>query len=285
MKLCIFNDYRVGVVDGDSLRDVTAAVPGHQGRASSFFWVEMCRDFEQIRPTLADAAKTAPGLPLDQVKLHAPVLNPPKIIAAASNYSDHVTEMQSRVDMTWMLDFDIFLKAPSSVLDPFGEIRLPPVRDREAHHEVELAVVIGRTGADIPEEEALEYILGYTILLDITVRGKGDRSRRKSYDTFSPIGPWLVTADDIADPHDLDLKLWVNEDLRQDANTNHLLVSIPGMISYASSIMTLQPGDVFSTGTPAGVGPINPGDSIRATIEGIGTLRVSVGERQPPLSR
>jgi len=146
------------------------------------------------------------------------------------------------------------------------------VGDREIHHESELAFVIGRGGKDIPVERALDHVLGYTILIDVTVRGEGDRSRRKSYDTFTPIGPYLVTADEIGDPHALRIELWVNDQKRQDVNSGEMLVKIPEMIAYASRVMTLCPGDVFTTGSPAGVGQIHDGDTLVTQISKIGRM-------------
>lgn len=281
MKLCLFDRWRVGIVGDDGVRDVTSAVPGHEPDPTSAFWVRLCRDFEQLRPRLEAVAAEVRPVPLDQVTLAPPALNPSKIVAAASNYGDHVQEMAPRVPDGWMLDFDTFLKAPSSLLAPGGTIELPDVGDREIHHEVELAVVIGRRARDVDEADALDHVLGYTGLMDTTVRGGGDRSRRKSYDTFTPLGPWVVTRDEVADPHDVDLELLVNGQTRQSANTNHLLVTIPAMLAHASRILTLHPGDIFATGTPAGVGPIVPGDEIVARVGGVGTLTASVRARTP----
>lgn len=280
MRLCLFDEWRVGVVDGDTVIDVTAAVPGHEPDPTSAFWVRLCRDFDRLRPQLEQAAAQSPAVPLAQVALRPPALNPSKILAAASNYGDHVTEMAPKVPDGWMLDFDVFLKAPTSLLAHGGTIELPEV-EPEVHHEIELAAVIGRRARDLDEAEALDCVLGYTAIMDTTVRGGGDRSRRKSYDTFTPLGPWMVTSDEIADPHDVDLELRVNGEVRQQANTNHLLVTIPAMIAHASRIMTLNPGDVFATGTPAGVGPIAPGDEIVARVGGVGTLTASVRARAP----
>jgi len=228
----------------------------------------------------------ARAIPLSSVRLRPPVLNPSKIVATASNYGEHVAEMREavlarvagRVE-AWLLDFDVFLKAPSSVIGPGAEVVLPPAaldQGKEVHHESELALVIGRGGAGIPEAEALDHVLGYLVGLDMTVRGDGDRSRRKSYDTFTPLGPWLTTADEVADPQALDIRLEVGGALRQKANTADMLVPIAGIVAYASSVMRLEPGDVILTGAPPGVGEVHAGDRIEASISGLGTLRVDV---------
>src|SRR5579883_2932915 len=276
MKLALFNDHRLGVVRDDTIVDVTSALPAWDNGYMANFWLRLCHDFDTLRPRLEEAAQKGQGVPVGQVRLNAPVLNPSKILAAASNYGAHKAEMAARRDFTghaaWLGEFDVFLKAPSSIIGPDDTVYLPEVGDREIHHESELAFVIGKTAKDVPAERALDYVLGYTILLDITVRGDGDRSRRKSYDGFTPIGPYLVTADEIGDPHSLRIELWVNGEKRQDVSSGDMLVRIPAMIAYASRVVTLCPGDVFTTGSPPGVGKIEDGDTMVTQIERIGRL-------------
>jgi 2-keto-4-pentenoate hydratase/2-oxohepta-3-ene-1,7-dioic acid hydratase in catechol pathway len=180
---------------------------------------------------------------------------------------------------SWMMEFDVFLKAPSSIVGPGAEIVLP--RDvvaagHEVHHETELVVVIGTGGKDIPVESAMDAVLGFTAGLDITVRSAADRSRRKSYDTFSPLGPWLVTTDEVGDGSDLDILLTCGGDVRQAVNTRDLLTPVPQIVAYASTVMTLLPGDVLFTGAPPGVGPITPGEKLEMTISRIGSMAVTV---------
>ena len=204
--------------------------------------------------------------PLSDVRLRAPVADPSKIIAAPVNYRDHQAEMNVDAQVGAL---GFFLKAPSSLLDPGGEIRLP-YHDRRFDQEGELALVIGRTARTVNERDALSYVFGYTGLLDITMRGGEDRSTRKSFDTFTPMGPTLVTADEFGDPDDIDLRCWVNDDLRQRASTRDLIWSVARLVSYASSVTTLHPGDVITTGTPAGVGPLKAGDTVRLELSGLG---------------
>ncbi len=276
MKLALFNGNRLGVVRGETIVDVTSALPAWDNGYMANFWLRLCHDFDTLRPRLEEAAQSGAGVPVSQVRLNAPVLSPTKILAAASNYGAHKEEMAARRDFTghaaWLSEFDVFLKAPSSIIGPDDTVYLPDVGDREIHHESELAFVIGKTAKDVPAERALDYVLGYTILLDITVRGDGDRSRRKSYDGFTPIGPYVVTADEIGDPHNLHIQLWVNGQTRQDVNSGDMLVKIPEMISYASKVFTLNPGDVFTTGSPPGVGQIHAGDTMVTEIEKIGRM-------------
>jgi 2-keto-4-pentenoate hydratase/2-oxohepta-3-ene-1,7-dioic acid hydratase in catechol pathway len=148
--------------------------------------------------------------------------------------------------------------------------------DRRIDHECELAIIIGKRGRDISRENWQEYVFGYSCLMDIVVRGKEERVARKAYDTFCPVGPWIMTADELGDPTQLQGRLWVNGELRQDANTRDLIVDIPGMIEIASHIMTLEPGDIIAAGTPAGVGPIRGGDQVKIEFERIGSMTVSV---------
>lgn len=287
MRLAIFDDHRLGVVVGDTVVDVTDALPWpHEpDPLLAGWWRGLCRDFAVLAPALEGAAANGRRLPLDSVRLAAPVLAPTKIIACASNYREHVDEMHSVQQRTlgqvesWMMNFDVFLKAPSSVVGPEADIVLPRevlAAGSEIHHESELVVVIGTGGKDIAVENALEHVLGYTIGLDITVRSAADRSRRKSYDSFSPLGPWLTTGDEAGDPADFDILLTCNGERRQAVNTASLITPIPQIIAYASRMMTLNPGDVIFTGAPPGVGPILPGDVLDTSISRLGAMTLPV---------
>jgi len=285
VRVCLFDERRVGVLASDgSLVDVTSAVPGWSPDPLSGFFVRLCRDFTDVRPAMERAAVSGPTIRLDEVRLLAPVLNPSKVIAAAMNYAAHRTEMEQRADrsnLDWRMEFDVFLKAPSSIIGPQDAVDLPDVGDVEIHHECELAVVIGAGGSDIAPEHALEHVLGYTTLIDVTVRGPGDRSRRKSYDTFSPLGPWLVTPDELPDPQAVDITLTIGGEIRQRVNSRDMLVPVADVIAHASRIMTLVPGDVICTGAPPGVGPIIAGDVMQTCLSSIGTMSVPVRARTP----
>ena len=206
------------------------------------------------------------GIPLRDVRLRVPVADPSKIIAAPVNYRDHQAEMSTDTQVGAL---GFFLKAPSSLLDPGGTIQLP-YHDRRFDQEGELALVIGRTARQVSVQDALSCVFGYTGLLDITMRGGEDRSTRKSFDTFTPMGPVLSTADEFGDPDDVELRCWVSGDLRQKASTRDLIWGVARLVSYASSVTTLYPGDVITTGTPAGVGPLIAGDTIRLELSGLG---------------
>ena len=287
MRLAILDGLRLGVVCETTVIDVTAALPWPHDPdpLTAGWWRRLCRDLDLVRPALAAAARdpAAPRVEVGAARLLAPAVNPSKIVAAASNYQEHVAEMHEvqgrtlgRVE-SWMMEFDVFLKAPSSIAGPRDDIVLPPdQRDREIHHEAELVAIVGKGGKDIAPRDALSRIAGYTIGLDITVRSKADRSRRKSYDTFSPLGPWLVTSDEAGDPADMDIELERNDVLKQKVSTRDMLVPVQDIVAYASRVMTLLPGDVVFTGAPPGVGPIEPGDTLRVRISRLGEMGLTV---------
>lgn len=207
-------------------------------------------------------------LPLARVKLLSPVL-PGKIIAVGKNYADHAREMGSEVPSSPIL----FMKPPTSVIGPGEYIDCPP-QSRKVDHEAELAVVIGRKGRWIQPKDVPSYILGYTIANDVTARDlqklDGQWTRAKSFDTFCPLGPWIETD---FDPSDALVTCRVDDELRQMASTRELIFSVPDLVAFVSSVMTLMPGDVILTGTPAGVGQIMPGNLVDVAIEGIGSLK------------
>lgn len=213
-------------------------------------------------------------LPLSEVRLVAPVL-PSKIIAVGKNYADHAKEMGGEVPAAPM----IFLKPSTSVIGP-GEPILAPWQSEQVEHESELAVVIGRLCRDVPEERVAEVVLGYTCANDVTARDlqrtDGQWGRAKGFDSFCPLGPWIETS---LDPSDAVITCTVNGDVRQSGNTGDMVRDVTELVSWISSVMTLLPGDVILTGTPAGVGPLVAGDEVSVTIDGIGTLTNPVIDR------
>ena len=206
-------------------------------------------------------------LPLRDVKLLAPVL-PSKVVAIGKNYADHAREMGGEAPDTPVL----FLKPFTAVVGTGTPVVLPP-QSAEVHHEAELAVVIGRLCKDVPLARAHEVVLGYTCADDVTARdlqrADGQWARAKGFDTFCPLGPWVETE---LDPADLRITCRVGTQLRQDGRTSDLLHDVASLVAFVSASMTLLPGDVILTGTPAGVGPIVDGDTVEVTVEGIGTL-------------
>lgn len=282
MKLCRFADDRVGLVQGVSIRDVTpalAALPSYRYPLPRLD--PLIAHLPELRTRIETEAGKAPDLPLAEARLLSPVANPGKVVAAPVNYRKHLDEARADAAIHHNKQVEeiqrvgLFLKATSSVVGPSEgvAIRHP---DRRTDHEIELAAIVGRQADRVPAERAFDHIAAYCIGLDITVRGPEERSLRKSIDGYTVLGPWLVTADEVGEPENLDLELSVNGEVRQRANTRDLLITIAGLVAFASSFYTLFPGDVILTGTPEGVGPIQPGDVMRATIARIGSMDVEV---------
>jgi 2-keto-4-pentenoate hydratase/2-oxohepta-3-ene-1,7-dioic acid hydratase in catechol pathway len=221
--------------------------------------------------------------PLAAIRPLPPIPRPGKVIAAPVNYHAHIREMVAsgladhhrlRID-----EAGLFLKASSSVVGPSEgvAIRFP---DRRTDHEIELVAVMGSRCIDVQEKDALECIAGYCLGLDITLRGPEDRSFRKSIDTYTVIGPWMTTADEIQEPEAIELRLECNGELRQSAVTSDMVYGVGKLVAFASTFYTLEPGDLLFTGTPAGVGPIRPGDELIAEGRGLGRMVVSVRSHQ-----
>ena len=282
MRICRFNDNRLGLVRGSKVVDVTPALelippyrwPFPYGDALIAHLAAVGRRADEIAPT-------CPTLSLADVKLLSPIANASKIIAAPVNYMKHVEEARADKGINFGADiktidhYGLFLKSNTSVVGPGEGVRLPAI-DRRVDHEVEVAAIIGRECYQVSREQALDMICGYTIALDMSVRGTEDRSWRKSYDTFSVLGPWLVTADEISDVGDLELSLAVNGEERQRSNTKALIFDVPKLVAFASQAYRLYPGDVIMTGTPEGVGPVSKGDVMTCTVDRIGSMTMAV---------
>jgi 2-keto-4-pentenoate hydratase/2-oxohepta-3-ene-1,7-dioic acid hydratase in catechol pathway len=220
--------------------------------------------------------------PLNSVTLLAPVPRPPKLICVGLNYRDHALESKMEIPKVPT----IFSKFPSAVIAP-GESIVLPKNSTQPDYEAEFAFVIGRGGRHIPAERWQEHVFGYTIINDVSARDFQMATTQwlmgKTFDTFAPMGPHIVSADEIRDPHALDISLSINGEVLQHSNTRELIFKIPELVAYLSSVVTLEPGDVVSTGTPAGVGVarkpqrfLRAGDDVVVRVEGIGELRNSV---------
>jgi len=287
MKLCRFDDDRLGIVEGDHVLDVSGALDAiPPARWPLPIGDPLIIHLDHVLARARSLAAAAPRRPLAGIRLHAPVANPSKIIGAPINYLAHIDEARRDAgishgrEIKTIGDWGLFLKATSSLIGPSEPVRLR-FPERRNDHEIELALVIGKRGTRIPRTRALEYVCGYAIGLDMTVRGPELPSFRKSVDTYSVLGPWLVTTDEIANPNDLELCLAVNGKIRQQASTRLLDYDCERLVEFASSFYTLHPGDVIMTGTPAGVGPVQPGDVIVAEVTGLGRMEVRVAPDHP----
>ena len=282
MKICRYDDNRLGVVRGSLVHDVTSlleALPAQRWPLPTYdIFVEA---LPRLRDKLEAAANQAPGRDVASVRLLSPVANPNKIIGAPINYKEHIEESKKDQGIAYgrqlksIGEFGLFLKANSTLVGA-GEGVALRFTDRRNDHEMELAVIIGKKADRIPMERALDYVAGYAIGLDMTVRGPEVPSFRKSIDTYGVLGPWLVTADEIADPNNVDIALSVNGETRQKSNTRFLDYNVHKLIAWASEYYTLYPGDIIMTGTPEGVGPVKPGDTMECEAAGVGSMTVKI---------
>lgn len=282
MKICRFNGGRLGVVLHDEVLDVSAVLDLLPAQRYPLPQKDLLIEaLPRLRGPIAQAMAQAQRHALAAVQFDAPLANPGKIIGAPINYQDHLAESKADAgiahgrQVTSIGDWGLFLKAGSSLVGCGQEIVLR-FDGRRNDHEVELGVVIGSVCRQVARADAMAHVAGYTVALDMTLRGTEFQCFRKSIDTYSVLGPWMVTADEIADPDQLDLWLRVNGELRQQSNTRHLVYDIARLIEFASSFYTLQPGDVIMTGTPQGVGPVLPGDRIQAGIAQVGEFEIRI---------
>lgn len=270
---------RAGLVVDDRVVDLKAASGGEVPSCMRCLLQKGLWESPQLS---ALSAKAGDGLPLCEVKLEAPIPNPANLICLGLNYEDHAAETNTKLPEKPLL----FGKATSCLTGPYDPVVYNPLVQR-LDYEVELALVIGKTAKGVSAEAAYDYIAGYTCFQDISARccqfNDGQWFRGKSFDTFGPMGPWLVTKDEIDDVHSLDVSCAVNGEVRQSSNTRHLHAKVPDIVAYVSSFMTLQPGDVISTGTPGGCGEfmepkrlLSVGDVIDTRVAGIGELRNEV---------
>jgi len=265
MKICRYDNDRLGIVIGDKVHDVSAAQEEIR-RSAPYDMMGDCviAALPQWRGRLEELAKKAPGKAISDVKFLPPVARYSKVMAAPTNYHAHIAEMAARQGTApeahrGIQAAGIFLKANSSIVGENGNIKLR-FPERLNEHELELVMIIGKEGTKIPYDKALDYVAGYCMGIDMTVRGKEDRSFRKSIDGYSPVGPWIVTADEIPDPDNLELE-------------------IPKLIEHLSTWVPLAPGDVIVSGTPGGVGArreppvwMKPGDVVEIEVDKVGVL-------------
>jgi 2-keto-4-pentenoate hydratase/2-oxohepta-3-ene-1,7-dioic acid hydratase in catechol pathway len=280
MRLYLFDDYRLGVGNGDdNLSDITHLVdddvaPGNRMSTLITNWTV-------VKSAALEASRGWAEYALSDVILREPQPRPPTTVAAPINCRRHQAEMGGASgvypdpEIKSIATYAGFVKASTSVVGPAGAITLPH-HHRRIDHEADVGIVIGKTTSCVSSADTMDYVFGYVPLLNITVHGDDDRSYRKSFDTFTIVGPAIFTADEVADPAANDLPLDVNGRRREQSNTKHLVYDIPSLVERYTAEMTLHPGDIIATGTPEGVGTLSPGDSLDLVVLGTGKLTMSV---------
>ena len=288
MKLATIKPNELAIVKNDTLIAVGDALP------AGSTMIDLIAGYDGIKSRLDSIAASGSGKKLDAKILKAPVEKPSKIWAAAGNYQRGTAGLgdargrgtASKTSPEELLE-NIFLKPPSAIAGPEENILIPKNAD-SIFPELELCVVIGRQARNVSKERAFDVIFGYTIMLDVTARGyglsknlSGTRNVRKGFETFAPIGPWITTKDEISDPHNLWMKLWINGELKQSAKTDAMINDIATQISFLSQVTTLYPGDLLTTGNPDSPEfqeKLKPGDVLKSEIEGIGAMTNGVAK-------
>lgn len=274
MKLLFFDDFKLGVLAGDRVIDVSALVDDVPHTGPHDLINGLIARFEEYRPHLQAAAGRGEGVPLASVRVRPPLPRPTNIVCMAVNYMENGTRSEPA-------PLNAFHKSPSAIIGDGDTMVLPDVPATIFEGEAELGVVIGRRASHVPASEAMSYVFGYLNFIDGSARGLPPATnsfyQMKSRDTFAPIGPFIVTADEVPDPHNLTVRLWVNGELKQDFNTNDMAHQIPRCIEWVSAIHALEPGDVLATGTNhRGLSAFQDGDVVELAITGLGRLRITV---------
>lgn len=274
MKLCYFNDYRLGVIKGETVVDITDAMKDVPHLDSRDLIIGLIGAWDTHKAKVEKAEADGKGVALKSVRLRPPVPKPGNIVCMAVNYMEDGTLPQKP-------QINAFHKAATAVIGDGDTMVLPDVPATIFEGEAELALVIGRRASHVPQAQAMKHIFGYTCFIDGSARGLPPPGnvffQMKSRDTFAPIGPWIVTADEIADPQNLNITLTNNGQVMQKFNTNDMAHQIPRCIEWASSIHALEPGDILATGTNhRGLNAFMDGDKIELTVEKVGTLHIGV---------
>ncbi|MEZ5855842.1 MAG: fumarylacetoacetate hydrolase family protein [Hyphomicrobiaceae bacterium] len=274
MKLGFFDDYRLGVVQGDGIVDVTDAVKSVPHLGPHDLINGVIADFAKLRPAIEAAAKSGQAKPIASVRIRPPLPRPTTIDCRAVNYMEDGTLKEPA-------PINAFHKSPSAIIGPGDTMVLPDVPAAVFEGEAEMAIVIGKRASNVKAADAMDYVFGYTNFIDGSARGLPPPGnvffQMKSRDTFAPIGPWIVTADEVPNPQNLQIKLWNNGELRQNFNTSDMAHNIKRCIEWATSIHTLVPGDILATGTNhRGLHAFQDGDKIELETEGLGRLSFHV---------
>ena len=274
MKLLFFDDFKLGVLNGDAVVDVSQVVKDIPHLGPQDIINGVITRWAEYRPKLEQAAKAGKGVPVSQLKIRPPLPKPTNIVAMAVNYMEDGTRSEPA-------PINAFHKSPNAIIGNDDTMVLPDVPATIFEGEAEVAVIIGKRATNVRAADAMSYIFGYTNFIDGSARGLAPSGntfyQMKSRDTFCPLGPYLVTADEIRDPHNIPIKLWVNGELKQSFNTSDMAHKIPRCIEWVTSIHTLEPGDVLATGTNhRGLSAFQNGDVVELETEGLGRLRINV---------
>jgi 2-keto-4-pentenoate hydratase/2-oxohepta-3-ene-1,7-dioic acid hydratase in catechol pathway len=274
MKLLFVDDFKLGVLNGDAVVDVSQAVKDIPHLGPQDIINGVITRWAEYRPKLEAAAKAGRGVPVGQVKIRPPLPKPTNIVAMAVNYMEDGTRKEPA-------PINAFHKSPNAIIGNDDTMVLPDVPATIFEGEAEMAVIIGKRATNVRAADAMSYIFGYTNFIDGSARGLPPSGntfyQMKSRDTFCPLGPYLVTADEIPDPHNVPIRLWVNGELKQNFNTNDMAHKIPRCIEWVTSIHTLEPGDVVATGTNhRGLSAFQNGDLVELETQGLGRLRIHV---------
>ncbi|MCY3740280.1 MAG: fumarylacetoacetate hydrolase family protein [Candidatus Poribacteria bacterium] len=277
MKFAFFNDYQLGVITADGIVNISDALTGISHHTPQELIRMVIEDFDNLRPAIADAAENGTATALDSVSFKAPLPRPGQLVCLAGNYIEPDSPSRG--------EFNAFLKSPTGIVATKNTVELPEADVTVFHFEPELAIVIGKTAKHLSEENALDCVFGYTQFIDVSARGlPGGFFLGKSWHTFAPMGPALITADEVADGNALGVQLWINDGLQHDFSTNSMARFIPELLAEVTNVVTLEPGDVVSTGTHhEALTAVGDGDTVRLAVEGFGPdLTVSVRD---PLKR
>ena len=270
MKLAFFNDFRLGVVKGDAIVDITDVVRDIPHTGAHDLISNLIARFADYRGRIHTSVTGSAGVPLASVTLRPPLPRPGNIVCMAVNYMEDGTRTEAA-------PINAFQKASTAIIGPGDAMVLPDVAATIFEGEAELALVIGKKASNVRAEDAMSYIFGYTCFIDGSARGVPAFYQMKSRETFAPIGPWIVTADEIADPQNLQVKLWNNGELKQNFNTNDMAHKIARCIEWVSATHTLLPGDILATGTNhRGLHAFQNGDKIDLEVEKVGKLSITV---------
>ncbi|PKB64210.1 MAG: hypothetical protein BZY82_11860 [SAR202 cluster bacterium Io17-Chloro-G3] len=281
MKLVLYDDFNPGILKGDTVVDIASVVAHLEGGHGQHLMEGIIDSFGSLQPELEKVAKTARALPLSEVRLRPPLPRPSKILCCIGNYWEHMERDPRPLNM--------FLKSPESIIGPGDTVELPEFQAEVFHHEAELGVVMKGPARNISELDYMKAVFGYTCFTDVSARDDGRKTWRagsflgKSFDTFCPIGPCIVTVDEIRNPNALGVKYWVNGQLRHDYITDDMEHRVPELVSFATAVMTMNTGDLIACGTNhEGLGPLQDGDIGEIEIQGIGRMSINVSD---PLKR